>query len=1132
MNLIIKNKGPIMNKYFILSLLLSLSLLIVVGAYLYYKKEEKLVYKEKSQDLEVIAKLKISELISWRKERIGDAEVMSQLPILIDFMNNGSDYTNGEKLTNIFNIIYKVYDYDALFIFSNEGELIYSVGSNLTKFDAETRKRTLAVLQKNSIAKTDFYYCQMEKVIHYDIIAPVTDENKNPIAVVVLRIDPKDFLYPYIQSWPIPSETSETLILQEENDSVLFLNELRHQKNTAFSLKIPLTELKVPAVQAIKGYTGIMQGIDYRGKEVIAYVSPIEGTNWYMVSKVDRSEILEDLHFKVKSIVAASIFLLLFFGVGIALFYNSRQKNIFRSMLQVQEEFRTTLYSIGDAVITTDIKGYVKQMNKVAEQLTGWSESSAKGKFIEKVFRIINEETRTQADGPFQRIMKDGKIVGLANHTILISKLGKEIPISDSGAPIKNEKGKLIGTILVFRDQTEERKTQKLIATRLALLEYSRVNTKKAILNKAIEIMCELTHSAIGRYYNIESDQKTLHLQTLVARTSAKFGKINENDLYYPIDITEVWNNCIHQKVPVISKKNSLLKVKAGRQQEHYKVVRELVVPVVKEDLLVAIVGVGNKEDNYDEKDIEIAAYIADLSWEISERKKADELFEEEKRMLTSLINSIPDSIYFKDKDCRFIRINNALSARIGLKDPQDAIGKNDSDFYGKEHSKQTFIDEKRIIETGNALVNIVEKEDWEDGKITWVSTTKVPLRDVYGNITGIMGISRDITEQQKLKDEIIAAKNKAEESDRLKSAFLANMSHEIRTPLNGILGFTQILLSKKTLNQNEKDHYSSVITKCANGLLQVIDDILDISRIEAGDFQIEMQPFKVEKTLVELNTIYSNRINEMNKSIKLVLSSTNHIIIRSDENRFRQIFMNLLDNAVKFTTEGEIKFGMEKIDQNEIIFFVSDTGIGISENMYDRVFERFRQVDGDSTREYGGNGLGLSIVKKLVELMNGKIWIQANPKGGSIFRFSFPCEGEISASSASIHNDKQQLLAKTNKLPDILLVEDDSINRMYIEEILENKCQKLVSVVNGRDALTKLRSEHFDLILMDIRLPDTNGYELVKNIRKFDKDIYIIAQTAYAMHSDEENAKSSGCNDYISKPINIDLLLEKLSKI
>jgi PAS domain S-box-containing protein len=567
----------------------------------------------------------------------------------------------------------------------------------LSAFSHTTRQKVLSFLEKGTIEVTDFYFCEQEKKVHYDIVAPIKNRNKELIGSIVFRINLESFLYPFIQSWPTPSKSSETLLLREENDSVLFLNELRHMKNTAFSLKIPLSSTDVPAVQAIMGYTGIVQGNDYRGVEVVAFVSPVENTDWYMVSKIDRSELFVDLRFKLGAIIIVTLFILLFLSAGIAWLYILRQRNIFKSMFEAREEFRTTLYSIGDAVITTDSKGNIKQMNQIAETLTGWSEKNARGQFIDNIFKIINEETKKPNKSLFHSILSKGQIVGVSNHTMLISKTGKEIPINNSGAPIKNNEGIIIGAVIVFRDQSEDRKRQKLTAKRIELLEYSTKNPSNNILTKTINEVCKFTKSTIGYCYLIEPEENAIRKCIWSAENKRTLSKTQEKSIDRFFEQSFLWTNCIRQKKPYIDNECKEADINKELIPGQLAISAYFSIPLIKSGNVVAVIGAINQHNIYSESDIEAASFLSDISWEIYERKKVEESFEEEQRILSSLISTIPDSVYFKDKDSRFIRINKAKAERMGLENPELAIGKSDADYFGIEHSTQTLIDEKGL---------------------------------------------------------------------------------------------------------------------------------------------------------------------------------------------------------------------------------------------------------------------------------------------------------------------------------------------------------------------------------------------------------------------------------------------------
>lgn len=296
------------------------------------------------------------------------------------------------------------------------------------------------------------------------------NESKEVFGAILFKIDPYTYLYPLIQSWPTPSKTVETLILRKEGDYVIYLNELRHSDSSALRLKLPLSQKELPSVQAVSGIEGIYEGKDYRGIKTLSDIRKLANSDWYMVTKIDSDEVFEELNIIYMLIIVFVVSIVLLVVAGVAIIYNYRQKGIYRELYNsekklyyAQDEFKTTLYSIGDAVITTDKKGNIRYMNHVAESLTGWKEKKAIGKPLLNVFHIINEQTREEVKNPVETVLKERVVVGLANHTILISKEGKETPIADSGAPIKNEDGEITGVVLVFRDQTKEREIRKKI---------------------------------------------------------------------------------------------------------------------------------------------------------------------------------------------------------------------------------------------------------------------------------------------------------------------------------------------------------------------------------------------------------------------------------------------------------------------------------------------------------------------------------------------------------------------------------------------------------------------------------------------------------------------------------------------
>ena len=374
-------------------------------------------------------------------------------------------------------------------------------------------------------------------------------------------------------------------------------------------------------------------------------------------------------------------------------------------------------------------------------------------------------------------------------------------------------------------------------------------------------------------------------------------------------------------------------------------------------------------------------------------QKREQTLLSNEQKLLQTLMDNIPDTIYFKDKKSRFTRVNQAKALEIGLNNPNKLIGKSDFDYFDEKDAREAFEDEQEIIRTGKPLINKVEERITKDGERNWFLATKVPVRNKKGEITGTVGLTRNITNQKQIEIELNEAKKRAEKADNLKSAFLANMSHEIRTPMNAILGFSR-LLEDPELSKKERISYIEYIRNNGHSLLNIINDIIDIAKIEAGEITTSKKDFDLHQVLNELNIYYGKEINAHNKKeLKLILkreTSEKEFIIHSDPLRIKQVLSNLISNALKFTDKGHITFGYELKD-NTLVFFVHDTGIGIDKEKHELIFERFRHFGNDFKKNISGTGLGLAISKKLIELLGGKIWVESTVNKGSSFYFTIP---------------------------------------------------------------------------------------------------------------------------------------------
>ncbi len=453
-----------------------------------------------------------------------------------------------------------------------------------------------------------------------------------------------------------------------------------------------------------------------------------------------------------------------------------------------------------------------------------------------------------------------------------------------------------------------------------------------------------------------------------------------------------------------------------------------------------------------------------------------------------------------------------------------------------------------RILKSGYQTEEFYQKfwntissgDNWEgefknkkkNGEIYWQESSISPILDENGLITHYVAVLEDITEKKKMIEDLVLAKEKAEESDRLKSAFLANMSHEIRTPMNGIIGFTDLLKEQK-LTGKEKIKYINIIKKSGERMLNTINDLIEISQIESGTMEVEPGDVNIND---QMDGFYHQFIAESeSKGLKLSCHKglpDSQALILSDGKKINAIFCNLLKNAIKYTFSGTIDFGYE-LKHNQIEFFVKDTGIGIEPNRHKIIFDRFVQADMSLTKPYEGAGLGLSIAKAYVGMLEGEIWLESKPLAGTQFYFTIPYR------SNSVHAQETITLSpetgENDLLKDltILVAEDDAIGKLYLSELLNGNCKDIMFASDGLEALQLFKSNRgkIDIVLMDIKMPGLNGYQTTQKMKEINDQVFIIAQTAYALSGDREKAIASGCDFYLAKPFSKAQLLEAVKQ-
>lgn len=496
---------------------------------------------------------------------------------------------------------------------------------------------------------------------------------------------------------------------------------------------------------------------------------------------------------------------------------------------------------------------------------------------------------------------------------------------------------------------------------------------------------------------------------------------------------------------------------------------------------------------------------------DITERVQYEKQVKELNQIMSTVLTNIPMNISVKDVDNDFKYIfSNSVGKKMHWGMMDDIIGKTDFDLYNHEEAMKRRSDDMDAAQSKNEIRRLILDTNQTGESIVYDQLRLLVDDDIRPLL---ISIERDITKDKLMEQELIDAKVKAEESDKLKSAFIANMSHEIRTPLNAIVGFSKIIA--ETENPEERKSYYSIVETNNGRLLGLINEILDLSKIESGIMEFDMETIHVAALCQDIQQTMRLRCQP---GVELIFEPSDpNLLLTTDKNRLSQVYNNLIGNAIKFTKNGTIRFGYH-IKENTLSFYVSDTGKGIPEDKRKKVFDRF--IKGDSFTQ--GTGLGLPICRSIVEKLGGKIFLESEVEKGTTFTFTLPITQVVQTSELS--RTKDGIKRKKN----ILIGEDSDANYLIIEKMIGQE-YLLKRAINGAEVISMFQETHPDLVLIDLKMPVMNGLDATKIIRSISKDIPIIAQTAYTFDYDRGSVKEAGCNAFISKPYEKKQILQLL---
>ena len=764
---------------------------------------------------------------------------------------------------------------------------------------------------------------------------------------------------------------------------------------------------------------------------------------------------------------------------------NLKESKSGRAIKESEERNRAIIQNTNDWIWETDEQGKYCFCSDKIVKILGYAVDEIIGK---TPFDMMPIEEGKRVRAIFQSHVETKRpIVELENWNL--HKDGHLVCMLTNGSPKFDATGNLIGFLGVDKDITERKEAEK------ELLKSER----------DFSSLAENSPDIIARF---DTDFRHVYCNSTVVQ---QFG----NELSYYIGKTPIEiGGATESNVFII---NSLKK--ALDLDKEIKVEQSYLTPAGYKYFHTHIVPEHNEKG-------EIESLLA-VTRDLTERMKAESELEESRKTAERYLNVVGELIMSLDANGTIILLNESGHQLLGY-NQDELIGKNWFETcIPHEISSEIMGVFKQLmngdIKNTENYENIVKTKSGEIKTILFYNTV---LKESDGTITGTISSGQDITERKLAELELIRAKENAEVNERLKSAFLTNMSHEIRTPMNGILGFAK-LLEQPDLTTEKRQDFIKIIEKSGERMLNTINSIMDISKIDAGQMLVNIKESNINEQLEFIYKFFKSKVEL--KGLQIFLKKglpSKEAIIETDIEKIYAILTNLVNNAIKFTDKGTIEFGYEKKGKY-LEFFVKDTGYGMSQSQQEIVFERFRQGSESLTRSYEGSGLGLPIAKSYVEMLDGNMWMESEAGRGSTFYFTIPYDSVTAEKYTSkISVAGKDHAAQTKNLK-ILVAEDEEISALLITEILQDVSKEIVQVTTGIEAIEFcMNHPDIDLVLMDIKMPEIDGYEATRQIRQFNREVIIIAQTAFGLSGDREKAIDAGCNDYFSKPIDQSLLL------
>jgi PAS domain S-box-containing protein len=1083
-------------------------LAVIAGGAWFYHAEELQLQANAEKDLQSIAALKVRQLALWRAERLGDAAVIMKNPFflqtVIQWLENPGDET-ASRITEWFRALQAHYHYSNVLLVDADGAIRLSITDTSDILHPETAAALSIALRNSRPVLTTLHRGPGNPVPHICVVAPLiqaastgdrAEAHVQQRGAVILQVDAAHFLYPLIQFWPSASSSAETLLVRKEKDAALFLNDLRHRADTALKLRIPLSEKNVPAVMAIDGREGIVEGLDYRGVEVLSVLKPVPNSPWFMIAKIDKAEALAVWDLRsfliVVTLLAVMIALIAIGGV----IWQQRATTDYRKLYKqeaafrkMEERYRATLLSLGEGVIVTDVDARIELMNRVAEELTGWRHEQAQERPVDEVFTLVNEHTREPVERPTTTAMQKGGVAEPAGETMLVARDGEERLIASSAAPIWDNDGKITGVVLVFRDQTQERLAQRLL-----------VHEKE----KARQYLDVAGTMLIA----LDTDGHV----TMVNRKGCEVLGYRESDMlgkdwfrhFLPDDcvdrVNEIFSRIIAGDLKSTRSVEASVRTREGETRLvswHNSILRD------RDGTITGVISSG--QDVTEQRE---------MQWRLAESEKRYRV----------LFERSSEAILIEQPSGEVVTANQATAVLLGL-EPGELTSVNMNDFFREPNERESFRTEIEAKGFVKGYPVILRKTDGEERQCVLSSSL---WREGERSIIGYLTMIRDVTEPRRLEEQLRQAQ-KMESVGTL----AGGIAHDFNNLLTVIQGYSEMLLLSKSRDHPDFTDLNAV-SDAARKAAELVKQLLTFSR------KVETHPRPVNlnhevRTATKLLTRTIPKMIEM----RFDLAENLHRI-NADPGQMEQVILNLVVNAKDAMPDGGVltfKTGNITLDEEycrthleasageHVYLTVQDTGHGMAQDVVQRIFEPFY-----STKKPGqGTGLGLAMVYGIVTNHGGHITCSSEPGLGAAFTLYLPI-GEEDA----LYDETKAEPAPPGGVETILIVDDEELIGKLAKKLLEPVGYTALVAKSGEEAVEVYQHRGGDiaLVVLDVVMPGMGGHRAFEELRKIDGNVRVIFASGHSPEGLSHESTPPAAHGFMAKPFKRNELLRTVRQV